>query len=80
MATYALRGLTSDLVARAKARAREDGTTLDAVLIRYLQTYAEHGSPQSSGGHARKLSMTAEARSESARRAADARWHRDDST
>jgi hypothetical protein len=74
MVTYVLRGLTSDLVARAKAKARDAETTLDAVLIRYLETYAEHGSIQSSGGHARKLALTATQRSAIARQGAAARW------
>lgn len=74
MSTYTLRRVPDGLIARAKHRAREDDTSLDAILIRYLHTYAEHGSPQSSGGHARKLSMTADERSESAKRAATARW------
>lgn len=74
MATYALRGLTSDLVARAKSRARQDGTTLDAVITRYLETYAEHGSPQAAGARAVNQARTAAERREAARVAARARW------
>jgi hypothetical protein len=66
--------IPADVLASAHARAREDGTTLDAVLTWYLGFYACHGSMQSSGGHARKLSMSAKERSDAARKAAAARW------
>lgn len=69
-----LRGLPAGLVARAKAKAREANTTLDAALIAFLETYAEHGSIQSSGGHARALSLTPEERADIAKKAAKARW------
>lgn len=74
MPSYMLRGLPPGLVARAKAMARDAGTSLDAALLAFLETYAEHGSIQSSGGHARKLSLTPQERTDSARKAADARW------
>lgn len=74
MPSYMLRGLPDGLVARAKQKAREAGTTLDAVLRAFLASYAEHGSIQSSGGHARKLALTPEERTESALKAAQARW------
>lgn len=76
MPSYVLRHLPADLIGRAKAKAREADTTLDAVLTRYLASYADHGSIQSSGGHARKLAMSPDARSESARKAALASWPR----
>jgi hypothetical protein len=72
--TYVLRGIPPELIARARQRAQDEGTTLAAVIGRYLTTYAAHGSIQSSGGHARKLSLTPEQRRESARHAALARW------
>lgn len=74
MPSYVLRHIPADLIGRAKAKAREAETTLDAVLLRYLETYAEHGSIQSSGGHARTLALTPLARSTIARQAATARW------
>jgi hypothetical protein len=78
MPSYMLRGLPPNVVARAKAKAREAGTTLDDVLIAFLETYAEHGSIASSGGHARALSLTPEQRTTIARKAAQARWKPDD--
>jgi hypothetical protein len=74
MPSYMIRGLPEGLVSRAKAKAREAGAKLDDVLVRFLESYAQHGSIQSSGGHARKLAMTDEERAESARKAAEARW------
>jgi hypothetical protein len=46
MPSYMIRAIPDGLIARAKQRARHDATTLDAILIRYLETYSEHGSPQ----------------------------------
>ncbi len=69
-----IRKLPEGLVARAKAKAREAGTSLDAALITFLETYAEHGSVQSSGGHARKLALTPDERTDISRRAAQSRW------
>lgn len=69
-----LRGLPPGLVARAKDKAREAETSLDAVLAAFLETYAEHGSIQSSGGHARKLALTPDERTDIARKAAETRW------
>lgn len=69
-----LRGLPDGLVARAKAKAREASTNLDAVLTAFLASYAEHGSIQSSGGHARKLALTPEERTKIAQKAAESRW------
>jgi len=74
MPTYVLRGLTSDLVARAKAKAREADTTLDAVLVDFLESYAEHGAVGARGGHARARMLTADQRSAIARQGAAARW------
>jgi hypothetical protein len=74
MPSYMLRHVPDGLIAKAKAKAREAGTTLDAALLAFLKSYAEHGSIQSSGGHARKLALTPEERTESALRAAQARW------
>jgi len=74
MPTYTLRHLPEGLIPRATAKAREAGTVLDdTVLVKFLEMYAAHGSIQSSGGHARALSMTAEQRSASAKHAVQAR-------
>lgn len=79
MPTYALRGLDRDAITRAEQRAREDGTTLDAVLQAFIVSYAAgHDSPAQQfgaiGGRARAVRLTAEERSEAARRAVTARW------
>lgn len=75
MATYALRGLTPDTIHRAKARAREAGTSLDDVLREYLRVYA-CGDRGVAGGHARAAALSPERRSELARAAAMSRWTR----
>lgn len=78
MPSYVIRHLSADLIARAKAHAREAETTLDAVLIRYLETYAQGVSAAAqlgaSGGVARAAKMTRAERTASARTAARARW------
>lgn len=74
MATYALRGLDAATINRAKARARERGTSLDDVLRDYLTAYADGETAQQAGGRARAAAMTADERSAQARRAAEARW------
>lgn len=74
MPSYVIRRLHADLIARAKAKARESDTTLDAVLTRYLKTYAAHGSPQAAGARAVNAQRTPTERSEAGRRAAAARW------
>ena len=75
MAHYAIRNLPPGLIPRAKARARADETTLDAVLLTYLTRYAE-GTPsaQQLGGQARVAGMTGDERSALARHAAQHRW------
>ena len=73
MATYALRRLDPDTITRAKARAHDAGTSLDAVLREYLTTYAG-GDRGVAGGHARAAALSATQRRESAQRAARARW------
>lgn len=78
MPSYMLRGLPAGLVARAKERARADDTTLDAVLMRYLLTYAEQGATGSAGGRARAARLTPAERRGIAQRAARVRWqHRE---
>lgn len=77
MATYALRGVDHDLIAQAKQRAREAGTTLDAVLRAYLFASAEgHDSPAAQlgklGGQARAANLSEEERRDSARQAVQA--------
>ncbi len=78
MSTYALRGLDADTIARAKQRARDAGTSLDDVLRAYLVAYADGATAQQAGGRARADAMSATARSESASRAARARWAKDE--
>lgn len=68
-----IRGLPAGLVGHAKARARADDTTLDAVLITYLARYAEQGPPGLAGAQARAASLSPERRSEIARIAVRAR-------
>jgi hypothetical protein len=74
MATYVLRHVTPDAIAAAKQRARNAGTSLDDVLRAYLEQYAAGETAQQKGGQARAQSLTADERSDSARRAAEARW------
>lgn len=77
MPSYMIRDLPDGLIARAKAKARDAGQRLDAVLTKFLQSYAEHGTPhvaQQRGGLARAANMTADERVAAARRALDARW------
>lgn len=74
MATYALRGLDADSIQRAKARARDAGTSLDAVLRAYLTAYADGTTAQQAGGRARAERLSAEDRTAISRHAALARW------
>ena len=74
MPSYMIRNLPDGLIGRAKTKAHEQQTSLDAVLIRYLETYAEHGNPQAKGARAVNESRTPEERSEAARKAVQARW------
>ena len=77
MASYMLRGLPSGLIARAKARAREAGVTLDDVLVAFLERYAEGNDPSGAGrkgGAARAAKLSPERRTEIARHAANTRW------
>lgn len=76
MASYTLRGLTADTVARAKARARDAGTSLDDVLRDYLQTYADPLPRGVAGARARADALSPERRTDIARQAALARHHR----
>jgi hypothetical protein len=71
-----IRHLPPGLIGQAKDRARQDDTTLDAVLMRYLQTYAQHGSPQAAGARAVNARRTEAERHEAASLAALARWAR----
>lgn len=79
MSSYTIRQLDADTIAAAKQRARVAGTSLDAVLRASLTAYAaghDTAAQQlaAQGGHARAESMSAPARSASARRAVMARW------
>ena len=75
MPSYTLRQLDADLITRAKQRARDAGTSLDDVLRAYLTAYADGTTAQQAGGRARAEAMSPAARTASARRAAQARWH-----
>lgn len=79
MATYHVRGVTTEMITAANARAREAGTSLDRVLRAVLEAYAaghDTAAQQlaAQGGHARAQAMTSDERSASARRAVRARW------
>ena len=74
MASYVIRNMPHGLISRAKAKARESGQHLDTVLVKYLETYAEHGNPQAAGARAVNENRTKRERSESARAAVEARW------
>jgi plasmid stability protein len=79
MASYTLRALDAETIAAAKSRARDAGTSLDAVLRTSLIAYADgHDTTAqqlaAQGGHARAASMSARERSVSARRAVMMRW------
>lgn len=79
MASYVIRHLSGELIGRAKATASKAGVSLDAVLIRFLESYAEHGTAfpaQSAGGLARAANQTPEERIDSARNAVNARWEK----
>lgn len=77
MASYMIRALPPGLIRQAKQRARDDDTTLDTVLVRYLTAYAAQGDPHAAagrlGGAARAATLSPERRSEIARGAALAR-------
>jgi hypothetical protein len=78
MATYVIRGVDPDLIGAAKTKARARGERLDAVLIETIRAYAEGQTAAAqlaaAGGRARADKMTRTERSESARRAVEARW------
>lgn len=77
MPTYVLRGVPSDLIRRAKARARELGESLDQRLLAYLTAYAHGTTPEQmgrDGGRARAAKLSPEERSRIARTAAQALW------
>ena len=72
--SYTIHDLPPGLVSRAKARAKSDDTTLDAVLATFLAFYAENGPQGRAGGQARAESLSPEERSAIAKKAAEARW------
>ena len=79
MSTYALRRLDPDIVQRAKARARDAGTSLDDVLRAALKAYADgHDTAAqqlgAEGGRASAAARTPRERSEAGRHAVRARW------
>ena len=77
MSSFMLRHIPPGLVARAKDRARANGTTLDSALLVWLEAYAEGTDNVSAGrrgGAARAASLTPDRRAEIARQGAEARW------
>lgn len=74
MSVYMIRDVSPEVIKRAKLRAKENDTSLDRILRRFLETYAEHGHPQALGGKASMNNRTAEERSEFGRHAATKRW------
>jgi hypothetical protein len=64
------------LIRRARRQAKDAGTTLEAVLLRFMETYAQFGHPQAAGARAVNATRSAEQRSDAARRAVEARWKR----
>ncbi len=76
MSSYMIRSVPPGLIGRAKAKAREAGETLDAVLIAELEAYADgraRSQQASRGGEARAAALTPEARSAIARKGGLAR-------
>lgn len=76
MASYTIRDCDPATVQAARDRARDAGTDLASVLRAYLAAYADGTDAATAGGHARAAVLTPEERSDSARRAAQARWRR----
>jgi hypothetical protein len=77
MSSYMLRHIPPGLVARAKDRARANGTTLDSALLAWLEAYADgrdNVSAGRKGGQARSEALTPEQRVAIARQGAEARW------
>jgi hypothetical protein len=72
--SYMIRNVPSGLIPAAKSRARNEATTLDAVLVKLLESYAAAGTPGRAGAEARANSLTADERSAIARKAAETRW------
>jgi hypothetical protein len=77
MPSYVIRRLPPGLIPRAKAIAREHGISLDDALLAFLVTFAD-GTDRAAagrrGGAARAEALTAERRTEIARKGAEARW------
>lgn len=74
MPSYTIRHLSAEVIASAKAKARDAGTSLDDVLRDYLTAYASGATAGQRGGAARAKALSAEERREIAVRAARARW------
>ena len=73
MSSYMIRHVPEGVIPRAKAQARQASTTLDAVLVRFLEIYAAQGWPWSKAGQARAAQITPEERSEWGRKGGLAR-------
>lgn len=69
-----IHGLPPAILRQAKSRAEADGESLSDVVRRLVTRYAEHGEHGQRGGYARAESLSPEQRSDSARKAAHARW------
>lgn len=69
-----IHGLPPAILRQAQARAEAAGESLSDVLRRLVARYAEHGEHGQRGGYARAESLSQEQRSDSARKAAQARW------
>lgn len=73
-----LRAVPSDLMTRIKTSARDAKEPIDQHAIALLDTALDAQDARSRGGRDRAARMTDEQRSESARRAAAARWAKRD--
>jgi hypothetical protein len=74
MPNYTIRNLPPRLIPMVRARAKAEGITIDAVILRALGAYIGSGTPGRAGAEARAKTLTPSQRSEIARKAAAARW------
>ncbi len=77
--SYLIRGLSPDVIERARARARAEGVHLSVVAKRLFEEYADDlpHSPQAmgkKGGRSRAAKMSSAQRKATASSAAKARW------
>lgn len=76
MPMLVLRGLDAALIGRVRAYARTHNLSLPDACAALLTRALAEVTATSQGGHARAAALSPEQRTESARRAAIARWHR----